>query len=189
MSRRPVPNSSIPLWKAFGAPEVEIKNSFNDVHPASIYITAVEWALSRGITNGLDSHHFGPDQTLSPAAGVHLPVPGHEWDGKTLTLITVDEDDGELEETTGELQADGSIGIMGLGYFFPVEERSYGPDMAGSSFMEAGGMEGELEGDWIHSSGHRMLTFDGRGSVTFQETYEGAALPAPPAGTAMTARP
>lgn len=53
------------LWKAFGAPEVEIKNSFNDVHPASIYITAVEWALSRGITNGLDSHHFGPDQTLS----------------------------------------------------------------------------------------------------------------------------
>ena len=99
----------------------------------------------------------------------------YEWDGKTLTLITVDEDDGELEETTGELQADGSIGIMGLGYFFPVEERSYGPDMAGSSFMEAGGMEGELEGDWIHSSGNRMLTFDGSGSVTFHETFEGGS--------------
>ena len=99
----------------------------------------------------------------------------YEWDGKTLTLITVDEDDGELEETTGELQADGSIGIMGLGHFFPVEERSYGPDMAGSSFMEAGGMEGELEGDWIHSSGHRMLTFDGSGSVTFHETFEGGS--------------
>ena len=36
-------------------------------------------------------------------------------------------------------------------------------------------MEGELEGDWIHSSGNRMLTFDGRGSVTFQETYEGGS--------------
>ena len=98
----------------------------------------------------------------------------YEWDGETLTILREDED-GEIKETTGELQADGSIGIMGLGYFFPVEERSYGPDMAGSSFMEAGGMEGELEGDWIHSSGHRMLTFDGSGSVTFHETFEGGS--------------
>ena len=86
----------------------------------------------------------------------------YEWDGETLTILREDED-GELKEVTGELQKDGSIGIMGLGYFFPVEERSYGPDMDGSSFMEAGGMEGELEGDWIHSSGNRMLTFDGEG--------------------------
>lgn len=98
----------------------------------------------------------------------------YSWDGEVLTLMNENED-GELEEVTGELQEDGSLGIMGLGYFFPVEERSYGPDMDGSSFMEAGGMEGELEGDWIHSSGNRMLTFDGRGSVTFQETYEGGS--------------
>ena len=98
----------------------------------------------------------------------------YEWDGETLTILREDED-GELKEVTGELQKDGSIGIMGLGYFFPVEERSYGPDMAGSSFMEVGGMEGELEGDWIHSSGNRMLTFDGSGSVTFHETFEGGS--------------
>lgn len=98
----------------------------------------------------------------------------YSWDGEVLTLMNENED-GELEEVTGELQEDGSLGIMGLGYFFPVEERSYGPDMDGSSFMEAGGMEGELEGDWIHSSGNRILTFDGSGSVTFQETYEGGS--------------
>ncbi len=98
----------------------------------------------------------------------------YSWDGEVLTLMNENED-GELEEVTGELQKDGSIGIMGLGYFFPVEERSYGPDMDGSSFMEAGGMESELEGDWIHTSGNRMLTFDGSGSVTFQEMYEGGS--------------
>lgn len=98
----------------------------------------------------------------------------YSWDGEVLTLMNENED-GELEEVTGELQEDGSLGIMGLGYFFPVEERSYGPDMDGSSFMEAGGMESELEGDWIHTSGNRMLTFDGSGSVTFQETYEGGS--------------
>ena len=98
----------------------------------------------------------------------------YSWDGEVLTLMNENED-GELEEVTGELQEDGSLGIMGLGYFFPVEERSYGPDMDGSSFMEAGGMESELEGDWIHTSGNRMLTFDGSGSLTFQETYEGGS--------------
>ena len=98
----------------------------------------------------------------------------YSWDGEVLTLMNENED-GELEEVTGELQKDGSIGIMGLGYFFPVEERSYGPDMDGSSFMEAGGMESELEGDWIHTSGNRMLTFDGSGSLTFQEMYEGGS--------------
>ena len=98
----------------------------------------------------------------------------YSWDGEVLTLMNENED-GELEEVTGELQKDGSIGIMGLGYFFPVEERSYGPDMDGSSFMEAGGMESELEGDWIHTSGSRMLTFDGSGSLTFQEMYEGGS--------------
>lgn len=98
----------------------------------------------------------------------------YSWDGEVLTLMNENED-GELEEITGELQKDGSIGIMGLGYFFPVEERSYGPDMDGSSFMEAGGMESELEGDWIHTSGNRMLTFDGSGSLTFQEMYEGGS--------------
>lgn len=36
-------------------------------------------------------------------------------------------------------------------------------------------MESELEGDWIHTSGNRMLTFDGSGSLTFQEMYEGGS--------------
>ena len=100
----------------------------------------------------------------------------YEWDGKTLTLRAEDSD-GETEEITGEMQEDGSIGIMGLGYFFKVDQRSYGPDMESPNDDDDGdddgyGMEAELEGDWIHSSGHLMLTFDGEGYVDFQD-YSG----------------
>ena len=52
------------LWLAFGGPYAEIENSFNDVHPDSIYIEAVEWALDSGITAGIGNNNFGPDQTL-----------------------------------------------------------------------------------------------------------------------------
>ena len=38
----------------------------------------------------------------------------YSWDGEVLTLMNENED-GELEEVTGELQKDGSIGIMGGG--------------------------------------------------------------------------
>lgn len=99
----------------------------------------------------------------------------YSWDGEVLTLMNENED-GELEEVTGELQKDGSIGIMGLGYFYKVEERSYGPDMGGSSWTEAGGMESELEGDWIHSSSNLMLSFDGKASVNFQDMTEGGSI-------------
>ena len=105
----------------------------------------------------------GTIYTYSDAAGI-----AYEWDGKTLNITGEDD-----SETTGELQEDGSIGIMGLGYFYKVEERSYGPDMGGSSWTETGGMESELEGDWIHSSSNLMLSFDGRASVTFQDMTDG----------------
>lgn len=105
----------------------------------------------------------GTIYTYSDAAGIT-----YEWDGKTLNITGEDD-----SETTGELQEDGSIGIMGLGYFYKVEERSYGPDMGGSSWTETGGMESELEGDWIHSSSNLMLSFDGRASVTFQDMTDG----------------
>lgn len=52
------------LWLAFGGPYAEIENSFHDVHPDSIYIEAVEWALDSGITAGIGNNNFGPDQTL-----------------------------------------------------------------------------------------------------------------------------
>ena len=53
------------LWLAFGSPYAEIDRSFNDVHPYSIYIEAVEWALDCGITTGIGNSNFGPDLYLS----------------------------------------------------------------------------------------------------------------------------
>lgn len=53
------------LWLAFGSPYAEIDRSFNDVHPYSIHIEAVEWALDCGITTGIGNSNFGPDLYLS----------------------------------------------------------------------------------------------------------------------------
>lgn len=53
------------LWLAFGSPDAEIDRTFNDVHPYSIYIEAVEWAMDCGITTGIGNNNFGPDLYLS----------------------------------------------------------------------------------------------------------------------------
>lgn len=61
------------LWRAAGRPTVSgANNPFVDVYPSmgSDYYSAILWAVSKGITNGVDSTHFGPSQTVSRAQAV-----------------------------------------------------------------------------------------------------------------------
>ncbi|MBR6290252.1 MAG: S-layer homology domain-containing protein [Clostridia bacterium] len=51
------------LWRAFGCPEPTLtENPFTDVKEKAFYYKAVLWAVEKGITNGVDATHFGPDQ-------------------------------------------------------------------------------------------------------------------------------
>ena len=47
------------LWRAQGSPDIGGANRFVDVGIGSWFEMAINWALEEGITNGLDSTHFG----------------------------------------------------------------------------------------------------------------------------------
>lgn len=47
------------LWKYHGSPKVSGLNPFTDLSRSSSYYNAVMWAYKTGITNGIDSTHFG----------------------------------------------------------------------------------------------------------------------------------
>ena len=54
------------LYRAFGKPTVENNaNPFTDVPSNEWYTAPVLWAVEKGITNGIDEHHFGPDNECS----------------------------------------------------------------------------------------------------------------------------
>ena len=54
------------LWRAEGCPEVEgIENPFVDVAADAYYYKAVLWAVSEGITTGVDATHFAPDSSVT----------------------------------------------------------------------------------------------------------------------------
>ena len=56
------------LWRAAGQPEPAVtSNPFVDVQPGSFYEKAVLWAVEKGITNGLDATHFGPNASCNRA--------------------------------------------------------------------------------------------------------------------------
>ena len=50
------------LWRAHGKPAAEGSNPFVDVPAGQYYTDAVLWAVSEGITNGIDDKHFGPKE-------------------------------------------------------------------------------------------------------------------------------
>ena len=51
------------LWRAEGCPAPESRrNPFRDVEEDAYYHDAVLWALENGITNGVSSSRFGPDE-------------------------------------------------------------------------------------------------------------------------------
>ena len=49
------------LWRAHQMPAAGGSNPFVDVFAGQYYTNAVLWAVSKNITNGKDSSHFGPD--------------------------------------------------------------------------------------------------------------------------------
>ena len=49
------------LWRAHEKPAAAGSNPFKDVAAGQYYTDAVLWAVSKGITNGIDASHFGPD--------------------------------------------------------------------------------------------------------------------------------
>ena len=85
------------LWRAAGCPKpTSTYNPFVDVQKGGFYEQAVLWAVEKGITNGTDSTHFGPNDPCNrasvvtflwraadkPAASGSLPfadVPANSW--------------------------------------------------------------------------------------------------------------
>lgn len=55
------------LWRAAGSPVVNYAMNFEDVPADTWYTEAVRWAVSVGITNGVDDTHFGTSSTCSRA--------------------------------------------------------------------------------------------------------------------------
>ena len=49
------------LWRAHEEPAASGSAPFVDVPAGQYYTDAVLWAVSQGITNGIDAAHFGPD--------------------------------------------------------------------------------------------------------------------------------
>ena len=56
------------LWRAAGCPEPKSTNNpFEDVKSTDFFYKAVLWAVENGITNGVDTTHFGPTQACNRA--------------------------------------------------------------------------------------------------------------------------
>ena len=49
------------LWRAFGAEKMAGENPFEDVQTKDFFYDAVLWAVGKGITNGVNATHFGPN--------------------------------------------------------------------------------------------------------------------------------
>ena len=59
------------LWRAAGCPEpTATENPFVDVKENDFFHKAVLWAVEKGITNGIDATHFGPNMTCNRATVV-----------------------------------------------------------------------------------------------------------------------
>ena len=55
------------LWNQAGKPSVSRKNSFKDVKSSDWYYNAVQWAVSKGITNGTSKTTFSPTKACTRA--------------------------------------------------------------------------------------------------------------------------
>lgn len=60
------------LWRAAGCPKATASTGFTDVPAGAYYAEAVQWAVSRGITQGTTATTFGPDETCTRAQIVTL---------------------------------------------------------------------------------------------------------------------
>ena len=67
------------LWRAMGCPEpASASNPFADVHEGDYFYKPVLWAAEKGITNGVDEKHFGPEGACTRAHVVTFLWRAHE---------------------------------------------------------------------------------------------------------------
>ena len=67
------------LWRASGSPEPKsASNPFVDVKTDDYFYKAVLWAVEKGITNGMDPTHFGPETACTRAHVVTFLWRAHE---------------------------------------------------------------------------------------------------------------
>ena len=83
----------------------------------------------------------------------------YTWDGETVEIST------DWISIEGSLDADGNL-VIGDDVLVRVDAATYVPG------MYSGGMESELEGEWIHEDGYILLSFDGKDSVSYQVTND-----------------
>ncbi len=83
----------------------------------------------------------------------------YTWDGETVEIST------DWISINGSLDADGNL-VLGDDVLTRVETATYVPG------MYSGGMESELEGEWIREDGYILLSFDGKDSVSYQVTND-----------------
>ena len=96
------------LWRAAGQPEPEsMNNPFVDVEPGSFYEKPVLWAVEKGITNGTDATHFGPNGECNRASVVTFlwraagkPAPSN----KNLPFVDVPENSWYAEPVLWALE-------------------------------------------------------------------------------------
>lgn len=53
------------LWRAMGCPDAGNDQPFEDVKPTDYDSAAIVWANTEGITNGIDTAHFAPDEPIT----------------------------------------------------------------------------------------------------------------------------
>lgn len=53
------------LWRAFGSPQVPLRNSFDDIPADSPYAMAAEWAKVYNVTVGTGERQFSPEMVLT----------------------------------------------------------------------------------------------------------------------------
>ncbi len=83
----------------------------------------------------------------------------YTWDGEKVEIST------DWISINGSLDADGNL-VLGDDVLTRVETATYVPG------MYSGGMESELEGEWIREDGYILLSFDGKDSVSYQVTND-----------------
>lgn len=73
------------LYRAEGSPEVTGTTSFVDVAEGSWYADAVDWAFSKGVTNGTSSTTFDPDALITREQLVTMLYRYAELEGRDVT--------------------------------------------------------------------------------------------------------
>ncbi len=59
------------LWRLEGEPNASRPMTFTDAPADSYYANAIKWASEKGIVDGYDAEHFGPDNKLTREDGCY----------------------------------------------------------------------------------------------------------------------